>query len=81
VRWNSPFYGTEERDWFLSYHCFTRYVKVTFFKGTSLEPPPPGSSKHEEVRYLDVHQDDELDEAQFISWVTQASELPGWDLT
>jgi hypothetical protein len=78
VRWNSPFYGIENRGWFLSFHCFTRYVKVTFFRGTSLRPLPPGESKHEEVRYLDIHEDGELDEAQFAAWVRQASRLRGW---
>jgi hypothetical protein len=81
VRWNSPFYGTDERDWFLSFHCFTRYVKVSFFKGASLEPQPPGASKQENVRYIDVHEGDEIDEAQFANWVTQAAALPGWDLS
>ena len=77
VKWNSPFYGVEDRDgWFLSFHCFTKYVKVTFFRGTSLRPVPPGESKHKEVRYLDIHEG-ELDEAQFVAWVKQASQLPG----
>ena len=78
VRWNSPFYGIEGRGWFLSFHCFTKYVKVTFFDGASLRPPPPGASKHEDVRYLDIHEDDGLDEAQFAGWVKQATGLPGW---
>lgn len=76
VKWNSPFYGIEDDLWFLSLHCFTRYVKVTFFRGTSLEPVPVGKSKHPEVRYLDIHED-EFDEAQFAAWVRQASGLPG----
>ena len=76
VKWNSPLYGVEGREgWFLSYHCFTNYVKVTFFRGTSLRPEPPGASKHPEVRYLDVREG-ELDEAQFNRWVKQASKLP-----
>lgn len=78
VKWNSPFYGVEGRGWFLSLHCFTKYVKVTFFDGASLRPPPPGESKHEHVRYFDIREDDELDEAQLTSWVGQASRLPGW---
>jgi hypothetical protein len=78
VKWNSPFYGIEGSGWFLSFHCFTRYVKVTFFSGSSLRPLPPGESKHETVRYLDIHEDDELDEAQLAAWVKQASKLPGW---
>lgn len=76
VKWNSPFYGIEGEGWFLSYHCFTRYVKVTFFRGTSLDPVPPGQSKHPEVRYLDIHEGG-LDEARFAAWVAQASRLPG----
>ena len=78
VKWNSPFYGMEGRGWFLNFHCFTRYIKVAFFRGASLQPVPPGKSKHEEVRYLDIHEDEELDEAQFTEWVKQASQLPGW---
>jgi hypothetical protein len=77
VKWNSPFYGIEGQGWFLSYHCFTKYVKVAFFRGASLRPLPPGSSKHKEVRYLDIHEDDQLDEAQLAAWVKQASQLPG----
>jgi hypothetical protein len=78
VKWNSPFYGIESRGWFLGFHVFTRYVKVSFFRGASLRPVPPGTSKQKEVRYLDIHEDDELDEAQFASWVKQAAALPGW---
>ena len=77
VKWNSPFYGAGDEGWFLSFHCFDRYVKVTFFRGTSLDPVPPGTSKTPETRYLDVHEGDELDEAQFVDWVQQASRLPG----
>jgi hypothetical protein len=76
VKWNSPFYGIEGQGWFLSYHCFTKYVKVTFFRGTSLRPVPPGASKHKEVRYLDIHEDDQF-EAQLADWIEQASQLPG----
>lgn len=76
VKWNSPFYGIEGQGWFLSFHVFTRYVKVTFFRGTSLRPVPPGESKHKDVRYLDIYED-QLDEAQFAAWVKQASQLPG----
>jgi hypothetical protein len=76
VKWNSPFYGIEDDNWFLSLHCFTRYIKVTFFRGTSLHPVPPGASKHKEVRYLDIHESG-FDEAQFAAWVKQASRLPG----
>ncbi|MEO8738348.1 MAG: DUF1801 domain-containing protein [Casimicrobiaceae bacterium] len=78
VKWNSPFYGIENRGWFLSFHCYTKYVKVAFFSGASLRPLPPGESKRAKVRYLDIHQDDQLDEAQFAAWVKQASQLPGW---
>ena len=78
VKWNSPFYGTEDQGWFLSFHVFTRYVKVTFFRGMSLRPVPPGASKHEDVRYLDIHEGDKLDEAQVANWVKQAAALPGF---
>jgi hypothetical protein len=77
VKWNSPFYGVGDEGWFLSYHCFTKYVKVTFFRGTSLRPLPPGESKQKEVRYLDIHENEPIDEAQFATWVKQASQLPG----
>ena len=77
VKWNSPLYGVEGQGWFLSFHCFTRYVKVTFFRGTSLRPLPPGESKHKEVRYFDIHQDDQLDEVRLAGWIKQASRLPG----
>lgn len=77
VKWNSPFYGVEEQVWFLSFHCFDKYVKVAFFHGASLRPIPPGASKQKDVRYLDIREDDELDEAQFAAWVKQASKLPG----
>jgi hypothetical protein len=77
VKWNSPFYGIEGEGWFLSLHCFARYVKVAFFRGASLRPLPPGASKQKEVRYLDIHEYDQLDEAQFAAWVKQASQLPG----
>ena len=78
VKWNSPFYGVEDQGWFVSFHCFTRYVKVTFFRGTGLQPQPPGESKHKDVRYLDVHEHEKLDEEVVTSWIRQASKLPGW---
>jgi hypothetical protein len=78
VKWNSPFYGVEGQGWFLGIHCFTKYVKVAFFRGTSLRPVPPGESKHKEVRYLDIREDDQLDEAQMATWIRQAASLPGW---
>ena len=77
VKWNSPFYGVEGQGWFLNFHTFTSYVKVAFFRGTSLRPVPPGESKSKDTRYLDIHEDDSLDEAQFAAWVQQASQLPG----
>jgi hypothetical protein len=77
VKWNSPFYGVEEGAWFLNFHCFTRYIKVAFFRGASLSPVPPGQSKHRQVRYLDIHEDDEIDETRLAAWVKQASKLPG----
>ena len=77
VKWNSPLYGIEGQGWFLSFHCFTKYIKVTFFRGASLTPAPPVESKHKEVRYFHIHEHDPIDEAQFAEWVTQASQLPG----
>ena len=77
VKWNSPFYGVEGQGWFLGMHCFTNYVKVAFFRGTSLRPVPPGASKSKDTRYLDIHGEDQLDEAQLAAWVKQASQLPG----
>ena len=77
VKWNSPFYGIEGHGWFLSFHCFTNYVKVAFFRGTSLRPVPPGESKSKDTRYFDIREDDQIDEAQFAAWVKQASLLPG----
>ena len=77
VKWNTPFYGIEGQGWFLGFHCLTKYVKVAFFRGTSLRPVPSGESKQKEVRHLDIHEDDQLDEAQLAAWVKQASQLPG----
>ena len=78
VKWNSPLYGVEGQGWFLGIHCFTRYLKVAFFRGASLRPVPPGESKDKYTRYLDIHEDDQLDEELVASWIRQASELPGW---
>jgi hypothetical protein len=77
VKWNSPLYGLEGQGWFLGIHSFTNYVKVAFFRGTSLHPIPPGESKSKDTRYLDIREDDQLDEAQLATWVKQASQLPG----
>ncbi len=77
VRWNSPFYGVEGEGWFLSFHCFTKYIKVTFLNGTSLRPVPPIESKHQAVRYLHIHENDALDESQMTDWIRQAAALPG----
>ena len=81
LKWNSPFYGVEDqgegKGWFLSFHCFTHYVKVAFFRGASLRPVPPAKSKQKDVRYLDIHEDDRLNEAQLAAWVKQAAALPG----
>ena len=79
VKWNSPFYGVEGQGWFLNFHTFTKYIKVAFFRGTSLRPVPPGQSKHQEVRYVDIRQDDPFDEKQMASWIRQAASVPGWD--
>ena len=79
VKWNSPLYGIEGQGWFLSFHVLTRYVKVTFFCGTSLQPVPPGSTpKSKDARWIDIYEGDELDERQMASWVKQAAVLPGW---
>ncbi len=77
VKWNSPLYGVEGEGWFLGLHCFAKYVKVSFFRGAALNPLPPGTSKQAHVRYLDIREQDALDEAQFTDWVRQASLLPG----
>ena len=77
VKWNSPLYGADDEGWFLSLHGFTRYVKVAFFRGTSLDPQPPVGSKTPETRYLHISESEPLDEAQFVDWVRQASRLPG----
>lgn len=77
VKWNSPFYGADGEGWFLSFHCFANYVKVAFFRGTSLRPNPPIASKQKEVRYVHICEDEPIDESQFTAWVTQAIQLPG----
>ena len=77
VKWNQPFYGFEGEGWFLAFRCYTKYVQLTFFRGTSLDPVPPKESKHPEVRYFDIHETDEPDEDQLVSWIEQASQLPG----
>ncbi len=77
VRWNSPFYGVEDQGWFLSYHVFTRYVKVTFFQGAALMPVPPGSGKDKDSRWIDIYED-EFDEEQMERWIRQAADIPGW---
>lgn len=77
VKWNTPFYGLDGKTWFLGFHCITKYVKVAFMQGASLDPMPPGTSKQKDVRYLDIYENDVIDEAQFADWVNQASLLPG----
>ena len=79
VKWNSPFYGVRNLGWFLSLHCYTKYVKVAFFHGTALLPLPPGASRQKDVRYLDIYEDNRLDEKQLASWIKQAASIPGWD--
>ncbi|MEZ5239176.1 MAG: DUF1801 domain-containing protein [Microthrixaceae bacterium] len=79
VRWNSPFYGSADPGWFLSYHCFTRYVKLTFFDGAALDPPPPVGSKDPNARYLHIHEDEPIPRDQLAEWIAQAAALPGWD--
>ncbi len=78
VKWNSPFYGVEGKGWFLGVHCCTKYIKVAFFQGASLKPPPPVGSKDPNARYFHIYEGEELDEAQITRWVKQASRLPGW---
>jgi len=78
VKWNSPLYGIEGHGWFLGFHTLTHYVKVAFFRGTSLRPVPPGASKGKHTRYIDIHEGDQLDEAQMATWVKQAAASPGW---
>ncbi len=78
VKWNSPFYGVAGNGWFVSFHVFTKYVKVAFFRGASLKPPPPGESTSADTRYLDIYEADELDEAQVTKWMKQAAKLPGF---
>ncbi len=77
VKWNTPLYGMEDEGWFLSFHCFAKYIKVAFFRGQLLTPVPPVASKSQETRYLHIHENDRLDEAQFVDWIKQASRLPG----
>lgn len=77
VKWNTPFYGTDGATWIVAYHCITKYVKVSFFMGAHLDPPPPVASKQKNVRYYHVHENEVIDEKQFIRWVKQAAELPG----
>lgn len=77
VKWNSPVFGMERDVWFMSWHCFDRYVKVAFHRGAQMDPPPPVGSKQKDVRYLHIHEGDGLDEAQITDWITQASRLPG----
>ncbi|MCC5947320.1 MAG: DUF1801 domain-containing protein [Nitriliruptoraceae bacterium] len=78
MRWNSPFYGRPGQGWFISYHCFTRYIKVTFFDGVDLEPMPPVGSKDPTARFVHLHEDDEVATDQLADWIRQASQLPGW---
>jgi len=78
VKWNTPLYGIEGQGWFLGYHCLTKYVKVSFFRGAKLTPLPPGTSKQKDVRYVDIYETTEFDEKLFAEWIRQASALPGW---
>jgi hypothetical protein len=78
VKWNSPFYGIEGQGWFLGMHAFNKYLKLSFLRGSALKPMPPGPSKDKDARYLDIREDDELDEAQLVKWLKQAAAIPGW---
>jgi len=80
VRWNTPFYGIEDRGWFLGFHCFTKYVKLTFLRGAALDPAPPVTSKDANVRYFHLHEGDPLDDPRLPEWIRQAAELPGDEL-
>jgi hypothetical protein len=80
VRWNTPFYGIQEKGWFLSFHCFAKYIKIAFHNGSLLDPPPPVSSKHELIRYLHIQEDDDVDEELLVNWIRQGAEHPGEDL-
>jgi hypothetical protein len=77
VRWNSPFYGVEGRGWFLAFHCFAKYVKVTFLRGVSLRPLPPVESKHPSVRYFHIQEGEPLDDKLLARWIGQAAKQPG----
>lgn len=77
VRWNTPFYGIDGQGWFLAFHCFAKYIKLTFFKGASMQPVPPVESKQAEVRYYRIHEGDPFDEALLANWIQQAAQLPG----
>lgn len=78
VKWNSPFYGVEGKGWFISFHVFTKYIKVTFFRGAELDPPPPVGSKDPNTRYFHIGEDSEWDEKQLADWIRQAAKIPGW---
>src|SRR3989344_4850131 len=78
VRWNSPFYGVPGQGWFLCFHCFNRYIKLTWFRGQQLDPVPPVGSKDPDARYFHIHEDEAIDEALLVSWIRQAAALPGW---
>jgi hypothetical protein len=79
VRWNQPFYGVDGQGWFASFHCFDRYVKVTFLNGVGLDPQPPIGGKDPDARHVHIHQDDDIDDARWENWISQAAALPGWD--
>lgn len=78
VRWNSPFYGVRGQGWFLCFHCFNRYIKITWFRGRQLDPVRPVGSKDPDARYFHIHEDEAIDEAQLVSWIRQAAAIPGW---
>ncbi len=78
VKWNSPFYGVDGQGWFLSFHVFTKYIKVTFFRGAHLDPLPPVGSKDPNTRYVHIEEDKPVDEKQLADWIRQAAKIPGW---
>lgn len=76
VKWNTPMYGSGDGTWFLAFHVYAKYVKVSFFRGAEMTPQPPVASKVKHVRYLHIGEG-EFNEKQFVDWVKQASKLPG----
>ena len=77
VKWHAPFYGVEGQGWFASISPLSKAIKLTFTRGTALDPMPPGGTR-DDSRWLDLDSVDALDEDQLAAWVRQAAALPGW---